>query len=328
MQTSQTAANLHEQTAARPYDSFSQVLTKHGISLTRRQTNTLQVNVGLLCNQSCSHCHLDAGPARREIMDRDTAAQVVDLAGRLRFATIDITGGAPEMNPHIAFLIENLTPLTGNLILRSNLTAIADSSRSHLLELCRKNRVTIIASFPSLNEAQTEAQRGRGVFSQSLATLNLLNSLGYGRPNSGLALHLVTNPAGAFMAIPQEQVEKRFRDVLRAKWNLEFNSVFSFANVPLGRFRSWLESKGNLESYLDKLAAAFNPCATDRLMCRTHLSVSWDGCLFDCDFNQAIRLHLGGRKTHISELQALPEPGAEIAVADHCFTCTAGTGFT
>jgi radical SAM/Cys-rich protein len=307
-------------------EPFRQSLAHHGIELTRGQTTTLQVNVGLICNQACHHCHLEAGPDRREVMDARTMAAVVACADRFRFQVIDITGGAPELNPNVGELIEGLSPLVPRLMLRSNLTALAEGNREFLMDLCRDNGVVIVASLPSLNEAQAESQRGRGVFRKSIATLQRLNAMGYGR--SHLELDLVVNPAGTFLPPSQEQIARRFREVLERKWGITFNHLFAFANVPLGRFRHWLERSGNLETYMARLAAGFNPCAVPGLMCRTMISVSWDGFLFDCDFNLARGLPLGGRRTHISELGDLPPPGAPIAVSDHCYTCTAGAGFT
>jgi radical SAM/Cys-rich protein len=309
-------------------ESFRNNLANHGIDLTREKCNTLQVNVGQLCNQSCRHCHLDAGPFRKEIMNEETVSEVIKLAGSFRFETIDITGGAPEMNPYITTLVSRLAPLTNTLIVRSNLTAIAAEKQNGLLGLLAGNRVTITASLPSLNEAQSEAQRGENTFAPSIRTLRKLNALGYGHPDSGLELNLVSNPTGAFLPSSQEQVEKRFRQMLAHKWDILFNNLYVFANVPLGRFLTWLEDSGNLESYILKLAAHFNPCTLDGLMCRSLVSVSWDGYLFDCDFNQSLQLHMGSRKKHVSELQDLPGPGDTIAVSEHCYTCTAGSGFT
>jgi len=309
-------------------ETFKRNLERRELVLQRDRCTTLQVNVGLLCNQNCKHCHLDAGPARQEMMTEKTVHEIIDLAGRYQFETIDITGGAPEMNPHIQTLITKLAPLTQKLILRSNLTAIAEDKQNDLLELCRANRVAIVASFPSLNEAQAESQRGRGTFAKSLATLSKLNELGYGQDNSGLELNLVCNPTGAFLPSSQKQTEKRFRQVLDQKWGLFFNDLYAFANIPLGRFRTWLERSANLDNYLLKLASNFNPCAIEGLMCRSLISVSWDGNLFDCDFNLALDLHMAGRLTHITELETLPGPGDTIAVSEHCYTCTAGSGFT
>jgi radical SAM/Cys-rich protein len=318
-------STLYEVTAL---ETFKNNLANQGLDLTKRECTTLQINVGLLCNQSCKHCHLDAGPSRKEIMNEETVAEVVKLAERFRFQTIDITGGAPEMNPHIGILISKLAPLTNTLILRSNLTAIAAKKHKGFLELLADNRVTVVASLPSLNEAQSEAQRGENTFATSIKTLRKLNALGYGRHDSDLQLNLVNNPTGAFLPSSQDQVETRFRQKLAEKWGISFNNLFVFANVPLGRFLTWLKDSGNLENYILKLAAHFNPCTLDGLMCRSLLSVSWDGYLFDCDFNQSLELYMGGRKKHISELHELPSPGTAIALYEHCYTCTAGAGFT
>jgi radical SAM/Cys-rich protein len=307
---------------------FQSCLTQQGLFLTRGECTTLQVNVGLLCNQSCRHCHLDAGPARNEIMTEKTVKDVIDLAARFKFAIIDITGGAPEMNPHIETLVRRLAPLTQTLILRSNLTAIAAKNKESLLELLVGNRVTIVASLPSLNEVQTEAQRGINSFAASINTLKKLNRFGYGLPDTDLKLNLVSNPTGAFLPAAQDQVEKRFRRMLAEKWGVSFNELYTFANVPLGRFLYWLQDSGNLENYILKLASNFNQCTLEGLMCRSLISVSWDGYLFDCDFNQSLQLYMDREKKHISELYDLPSPGKTIAVSDHCYTCTAGSGFT
>ena len=329
METAQESQEIEEGAEKKlPIEPFRQTLAKHGLELTRLKTTTLQINVGLLCNQACRHCHLEAGPKRTEVMSAANLNEVVSLAERFHFEIIDITGGAPEMNPNLADMIKRLSPLTPRLMLRSNLTSLADADRDHLIDICKEYRVVIVASFSSLNEAQAESQRGKGSFQQSIAVLKKLNSLGYARADSGLELNLVSNPTGAFLPSAQEQVEKRFRQVLEKKWGIVFNNLFAFANVPLGRFRQWLERSGNLETYLQKLATNFNSCAIDGLMCRTLISVSWNGYLYDCDFNQATGLFMGGKKTHISELMELPGDDDPIAVSYHCYTCTAGSGFS
>jgi len=308
--------------------SFAETMARHGLGLTRKATTTLQVNVGRLCNLSCRHCHLEAGPARTEVMAGETISQVIAAAERFSFASIDITGGAPEMNPRIAELIGGLAPHAPRLLFRSNLVAMGEAARQDLLALCRQHRVVIVASFPALNEAQTESQRGHGVFHASLEVLRRLNSLGYGQDGSGLELNLVSNPAGAFMPTAQRQMEERFHQVLGQKWGILFNHLFSFVNVPLGRYLEWLVRSGNYDDYMVRLASSFNPCALDGVMCRSLISVGWDGLLYDCDFNQAINLGLAGTRRHISELRELPSPGVGIAGSDHCYACTAGAGFT
>ena len=309
-------------------EPFIQTLSKHGLELNRGPTNTLQINVGLLCNQVCKHCHLDAGPSRKENMDTETAEEIITYAGRGHFETIDITGGAPELNPNLRLLIERLSSHASRIMLRSNLSALNDGNRDDLMDLLCVHNVVVVASFPSLNAAQTESQRGEGVFQASIDALKKLNAMGYGRDGSGLELNLVSNPTGAFLPPDQVQTEKRFRQVLKEKWDIDFNNLYNFANVPLGRFRNWLLLSGNLDNYLNKLASIFNPCAMNGLMCRGLVSVSWDGYLYDCDFNLARGLYLGGKKTHVSEMDGPPEPGRPIAAADHCYTCTAGSGFT
>ena len=309
-------------------ESFRLTLSKHGLELTRDQTQTLQINVGLLCNQACRHCHLEAGPSRKEVMDAGTVDEAVAFAQRGHFQVIDITGGAPELNPNLATMIERLSPLAPRVMLRSNLTALTAGKGDFLMDLCKEHHVVIVASFPSLNTSQSEAQRGKGIFEKSIATLRKLNSMGYGRDGSELEIDLVSNPTGAFLPAAQDQEEKRFRRDLQRKWGIVFNHAYTFANVPLGRFRQWLQHSGNLEKYLQNLASRFNPCAVEGLMCRMMISVSWDGYLYDCDFNLAKGLYMGGRKIHISEMAGPPKPGSPIAVSDHCYACTAGSGFT
>lgn len=309
-------------------DLFARTLAENSLSLTRGGTQTLQLNLGFLCDLACRHCHLEAGPHRWEVMSRATMDQVIAYAGRVTFAVIDITGGAPELVPDLPYLLQQLAPLTGKLMLRSNLTAIAGEERKALLDTCVAQQVAIVASFPSLNAGQANAQRGDGVFERSLETLHQLNALGYGLPGSGLELHLVASPAGAFLPTGQAQAEKRFKRELADKWGIVFNQLYTFANVPLGRFRHWLQRSGNFDSYLASLREAFNPCTVEGLMCRQLVSVAWDGSLYDCDFNLAAGIPLGGEAKHISQLHQRPPAGATIATGDHCFACTAGSGFT
>jgi len=307
---------------------FSNTLKLNGVELNRAVTQTLQVNVGLLCNQACRHCHLEAGPDSREIMSADTVDQVVDYARRVGFRTVDITGGAPELNPHLKDLILRIASFAPRIMLRSNLTALAGSELDSLLQLCTELRVVLVASLPSLNEAQTKAQRGNGVFMKSIDTLRKFNAAGFGQIESGLKIHLASNPTGAFLPVPQAQAEKKFRRDLHRKYGVAFNDLYSLANVPLGRFRQWLVASGNFEGYMKRLADRFNPCVVAGLMCRSLVCVSWDGFLYDCDFNLAGGLFLGGRKMHVSEAEGAPIPGSPIAVSDHCYACTAGSGFT
>ncbi len=307
---------------------FSLTLTRHDLKLERKTTRTLQVNLGLLCNQTCRHCHLSAGPDRKENMDLEIIQEIISYSQRSGFEIVDITGGAPELNPYIETLIEGVTDVVPRIMLRSNLSVLNDGKRYHLMKLLSEKRVVIVASFPSLNEIQTNSQRGDGIFQIIINALKKMNSLGYGHEDTGLELNLVSNPTGAFLPPDQEQSEKRFRQVLKRKWGIVFNNLYNFANVPLGRYRQWLIKTDNLDIYVKKLYSSFNACAVDGLMCRSLVSVSWDGYLYDCDFNLAKGLFMGGRKIHVSEMPGLPEPGSHIATADHCYTCTAGSGFT
>ncbi|MFC1875809.1 arsenosugar biosynthesis radical SAM (seleno)protein ArsS [Thermodesulfobacteriota bacterium] len=309
-------------------DPFHLMLSSHGLEIKRDQTRTLQINVGFKCNQKCQHCHLDAGPERTENMTRETMLAVVDYARRNHFDMIDITGGAPELNSHVEELIEQMAALVPRVMFRSNLSALNSGKRQGLMQVLKANQVVVVASLPSLNASQTESQRGKGIFDISIEALLKLNRLSYGLEGSGLELNLVSNPSGAFLPAAQDQTEKRFRRILEKNWGIHFNNLFSFANVPLGRYREWLIRSGNFALYMEKLASSFNPCAVSDVMCRTMVSISWDGYLYDCDFNIARGIYMGGRKIHVSEMKDHPEPGSVIATADHCYACTAGSGFT
>jgi radical SAM/Cys-rich protein len=257
-----------------------------------------------------------------------TMAAVIAFATRHRFAVIDITGGAPELVPGIEELLRELAPVTGQLMLRTNLTALMAPEQAELLDLIINLKITLVASFPSTNARQADAQRGAGVSDRSVTMLQQLNARGYGQPDSGLLLHLVANPGGAFLPDDQAAAERRFKQEAQRRFGIVFNQLFTFANIPLGRFRSWLEKSGNEADYLQRLQAAFNPCTVAGLMCRTLLSVDWDGRLYDCDFNLAAELPLGNRPQTIFDQTAPPPAGTTIATGEHCYACTAGSGFT
>jgi len=254
--------------------------------------------------------------------------EIAAFAKRGQFDVVDITGGAPELNEDMVGFVELLSGFGTALMFRSNLTVLTDHHHYDLLESCRRHRVVIVGSLPSLNTGQLEAQRGAGVLEKSITALKKLNSIGYGRPASGLQLDLVSNPAGAFLPASQQQAERKFRGDLEKKWGIVFSNLYTFANVPLGRFRRWLLASGNFDKYLQKLASSFNPCTVEGLMCQRLVSVSWDGCVYDCDFNLAAGMPLGGAKNHISTMAGPPPPGTPVAVSDHCYACCAGAGFT
>lgn len=311
-----------------PDNPFAQLLRDQGLELTRSTPRIIQLNVGLVCDLACRHCHLEAGPKRTEIMTRTTMDQVVELAARTRPEMVDITGGAPELVPDLNYLLERLSGVVDRVMLRSNLTALADSAREKLLELCVEKRIVLVVSFPSLSASQADSQRGGGVHEKSLEMLRRLNGLGYGVEGSGLELDLVSNPSGAFLPVDQLAQERRFKKDLKRRWGIVFNHLFTFANMPLGRFRTWLETSANYENYLGQLKERFNPDTLSGLMCRSMVSISWDGYLFDCDFNLAADICQGSRKTHVTEVDQLPVAGETIATGEHCFACTAGSGFT
>ena len=307
---------------------FAQALAAAGRQLVRGKVDTVQVNVGAWCNLRCRHCHLGAGPHRRgEVMDRQTMREVAAFVARLGAHTVDITGGAPELVPDIAFLLQEVRPLARRMLWRTNLVALLQEERRDLLDLLWDQQVALVASFPSLNAAQADAQRGEGVWQRSLAMLQKLNALGYGVEGSARELFLVCNPAGAFLPADQCAAERRYRRELARRWGVSFTGLFVLANVPLGRFRDWLAASGNLSAYMERLAQAFNPATVPGLMCRTLVSVRWDGTLFDCDFNLAAGLPLGGCQRHVREFASLP-PDLSISTGDHCYACTAGSGFT
>jgi radical SAM/Cys-rich protein len=307
---------------------FEENLAAHGVgSLTRTQTTTLQVNVGKLCNQACHHCHVEAGPKRTEVMQRHVAERVIGLlAGSPRIETLDITGGAPELNPQFRFLVTEAWRLGCHLIDRCNLTVLFEPGQEDLAEFLAKNEVEVAASLPCYTAENVDQQRGRGVFGKSVRALRLLNDLGYGRPGSGLTLNLVYNPLGAFLPPPQEKLEADYRKQLREHFGIEFNQLFTITNMPIKRFAEWLQREGQHESYMGLLVNHFNSATVENLMCRSLVSVSWDGQLYDCDFNQMLEIGMPGTKT-IWDIQSLDGlAGKRVATGSHCFGCTAGAG--
>ncbi len=308
--------------------SFSNNLALNDLSLVRKDIAVLQVNIGLACNQTCKHCHLDAGPDRSELMPLDVMDEVISVAQKIPFQVIDITGGAPELNPLLIHLLQHAAELAPRVILRSNLTTLSADKYRKLAEFARSMNLVIVGSLPAVNLQQAESQRGSGTFEKSLDTLRILNDVGYGVSGGVFELDLVCNPAGAFLPANQEQLEEKFRQALSKKWNVSFSHLYTFANAPLGRYRKWLVQTENFEDYMAKLASSFNPCTLESVMCRNLISVSWDGFLFDCDFNQAAGLPSGNKRTYITDLEKMIVPGLPIAVADHCYACTAGAGFT
>ena len=300
----------------------------HEIPLRRGELEILQVNVGKLCNQACHHCHVDAGPGRKERMTRATAERLVELLRRSPgVGTVDLTGGAPELNAHFRFLVESARAQGLRVIDRCNLTILSEPGMDWVGPFLRDARVEVVSSLPCYLQENVDRQRGDDVFDRSISALQQLKSLGYGRADTGLKLDLVYNPLGPSLPSPQAQLEEDYKRELGERFGIEFNQLYTITNMPIRRFARMLAREGRAEEYMGLLVHHFNPGTLPGLMCRNTLSVSWDGRLYDCDFNQMLDLDLGGQRTTIWDLESLSDPeGGEIAVANHCFGCTAGAG--
>jgi radical SAM/Cys-rich protein len=287
----------------------------------------LQVNVGKLCNQTCRHCHVDAGPDRREVMSRETLAECLAVVARTEIPVVDITGGAPELNPHFRWFVAEVRRLERHVIDRCNLTILLTRGNEDLPEFLARHQVEVVASLPCYLEENVDAQRGEGVFERSIAALRRLNALGYGRPGTGLVLNLVYNPLGPTIPPPEEKLEADYRRELAARYGLVFNRLYTITNMPISRFLDDLLTSGRYEAYLETLLAAFNPAAVAGVMCRTTLSVDWQGNLYDCDFNQMLELGLlPGLPRHIRDFDAAQLETRPVATGRHCYGCTAGAG--
>jgi radical SAM/Cys-rich protein len=286
-----------------------------------------QINVGKLCNQTCCHCHVDAGPDRTEIMSRETAELCIAALAQTDIPTVDFTGGAPELNLNFRWLVEQARRLNRHVMDRCNLSVLLLPSQADLAQFLAHHRVQIIASLPSYRAGQTDAQRGNGVFEKSMEALRLLNRLGYGRPDSGLVLNLVYNPVGAFLPPKQEAIETQFKKELRTRHGIEFNRLYTITNMPISRFLEFLVESGNYDQYMTRLVNAFNPAAATGVMCRSTLSVGWDGRLYDCDFNQMLDLPVDhGVPSHIRDFDPTQLQNRQIVTHNHCYGCTAGSG--
>ena len=287
----------------------------------------LQINVGKLCNQTCQHCHVDAGPDRRELMSKETFEHCLRLLAESDIETVDITGGAPEMNPHFEWFVSEVRKLNRHVIDRCNLTILTAPGFTHLPEFLASHGVEVIASLPCYLEENCDRQRGDGVFARSISALKLLNNLGYAMPNSGLRLSLVYNPVGPTLPPDQQKLQDGYRDQLRHRFGIEFDNLYTITNMPISRFLDDLLQTGRYEEYMSLLVNAFNPGSVASLMCRTTISVDWLGNLYNCDFNQMLEMPiLPEGKTHIRDVRASELTDREIAVGRHCFGCTAGAG--
>ena len=288
----------------------------------------MQVNVGKMCNQTCRHCHVDAGPDRTEIMTRETMQLCLDALAQSAIEVVDLTGGAPEMNPDFRWFVAQITALGRRVIVRCNLTIIVANQKYHdLPEFFARHGVQVVSSLPHFSAGRTDAQRGEGVFGRSIRALRMLNAVGYGVAGSGLSLDLVYNPSGAFLPGSQVGLEREFKQRLGREHDVVFNNLLTITNLPVSRFLDYLLESGNYESYMHKLIDAYNPTAAANVMCRSTLSIGWDGQLYDCDFNQMLDLPVAGRAPgHIRDFDLAALDGRAIVVNQHCYGCTAGAG--
>lgn len=294
-------------------------------SVTRGPLEVLQVNLGYRCNLACSHCHVAAGPKRIENMNRTTVDAVLDFLGRTRIRVLDLTGGAPEMNPHFRYLVASATRLGIHIIDRCNLTILEEPGHEDLTDFLAAHQVEITASLPCYLEDNVDRQRGRGVFQQSITALRKLNRLGYGQGGKR-KLNLVFNPQGPELPPPQAELESAYKRHLQERFGICFDRLYAFTNLPIGRFARSLERECKLQAYGSLLRASFDPANLEGLMCRTTLNVDWQGYVYDCDFNQLVNLPLGGCRIHLSQLDPERLEDAPIAVADHCYGCAAAQG--
>lgn len=310
---------------------FEARVRQEGVQLRRTSIDTVQINVGKLCNQACIHCHVDAGPKRPEIMDRRTAELALEFARAAEAQTVDITGGAPELNPSFRFLVEQARRDGRHVLDRCNLTVLFEPGQEDLAEFLAGMGVEVVASLPCYLPENVTKQRGQGVYEKSVEALRRLNTFGYGQDGSGLVLNLVYNPVGAHLPPPQAKLEADYKQELGTRFGIRFNHLYTLTNMPIARFAHMLQRQGNLDAYLELLATAFNPATLDGMMCRHLVSVSWDGFLYDCDFNQMLNMCLGNGKPFRLGEQPAAElvcllAQREILVGSHCYGCTAGAG--
>jgi radical SAM/Cys-rich protein len=308
---------------------FAEKLAEHALPLRHTRTEVLQINVGKLCNLTCVHCHVNAGPKRKEIMTRATIDRLIDWLAKTDIPTVDLTGGAPEMIPDFKYLVERLKLLTPprHIIDRCNLTILLEPGYEDFAEFLARHSIEIIASMPCYSPENVNAQRGEGVFDASVKALQLLNSLGYGRERH-LPLHLVYNPNGAFLPGPQEELEADYKRELKEHFGIVFNKLYTITNLPIARFASYLKNNNLLVDYMALLNDAFNPATVNGLMCRNTINVSWQGEVFDCDFNQMLKMawRNNGSGLHLWEVDPATVEHRDILIGDHCFGCTAGAG--
>jgi len=316
---------MNNQTHLKPFDA---ILSESRIyPLTATGITIFQVNVGRLCNQLCKHCHVNAGPDRKEIMQKNTMEICLDIIEKTDIPTVDITGGAPEMNPNFRWFVKEFSKRGRHVMVRSNLTILTEPDYKNLPEFFAENKVEVIASFPHYLEQTLDRQRGNGVFKKSIEALKQLNSIGYGKQDSGLILNLVYNPAGAFLPPSQKALEADYKREMLKKCGIVFNNLFTITNMPIGRFLNYLRASQNYDAYMQKLTSNYNPNAASQVMCRYTLSVGWDGSLYDCDFNQMLGMKVNhGAPSNIKAFDITRLCKRQIVTGIHCYGCTAGGG--
>ncbi|HDK7167742.1 TPA: arsenosugar biosynthesis radical SAM protein ArsS [Clostridium botulinum] len=304
--------------------SFESKVTNKDFCKTNKSLIIMQINIGKLCNLACKHCHVEAGPSRTEIMNLETMKDCLQVFKENNFSILDITGGAPEMNPNFEWLVKEAIKIGAKVIVRSNLVILREEKYKHLLEFYADNKVEVVCSLPYYSAKDADRQRGDGVFNESINILKKLNKLGYGKDES-LVLNLVYNPGGAFLPPPQESLELEYKQKLKKEYEITFNNLFTITNNPVGRFGAFLKRSNNLEGYMERLSNNFNSSTVENMMCRNQLSIAWDGKLYDCDFNQTLGWTVNG-KNHISMLKGNPIEKRQISLGNHCYACTAGSG--
>ncbi len=309
---------------------FQERVTSSGLKegIQPKEVEIFQINIGKLCNQTCAHCHVDAGPDKKtENMDRSTLERCLEIIIKHNIPVVDITGGAPEMNPHFKWFVESCYAANKQVIVRCNLTIIMANKKYHdLPQFYKNNGVKVVSSLPYFSKNRTDSQRGDGVFEDSIAALQKLNDVGYGKSGTGLILDLVHNPSGAFLPGDQAELEAEFKRQLKRKYDIEFNALYAITNLPVSRFLDYLIETDNYVDYMNELSNAFNPATLAGLMCRNTLSISWDGYIHDCDFNQMLELKVAAKNQHINNLNMEELLSRKIVLNQHCYGCTAGAG--
>ncbi len=311
-------------------DTWPLLKTTDFPAVTRNQLEILQVNLGYLCNQSCLHCHVAAGPTRKELMTRENIEHILQILDLSSVHTLDLTGGAPEMNPLFRELVTEARQRDVRIIDRCNLTILLEPGYEDLAEFLADNGVQIVASLPCYLEDNVDGQRGKGVYQKSIQALKLLNRLGYGDDDSDLSLTLVYNPVGPYLPPPQDKLEQDYKDFLAQKYDIEFNQLFTITNMPIARFGSTLISKGEFENYMKLLKSSFSAANLEGLMCINQLSIDWEGYVYDCDFNQMLNMNIRNpdnrQKMHLRDVLDAGLENIPVNIADHCYGCTAGQG--